>query len=538
MSQPPPTPLARVIVLGIDAASPELLERWIADGSLPNLAALVARGASSRLKGVEGFFIGSTWPSMYTGTNPAEHSVHYLLELVRGSYDLRPSADGAFVRRPAFWRALSEAGKRIAILDVPLTRLEPEMNGVQVVEWGGHDSIFGFRTFPSTLEADLLKRFGPHPVGASCDASNRSPTDYADFVARLELGAARKGAMTRYMLASGGWDLFMQVFTEGHCAGHQCWHLHDATHPAHNAADVLAAGNPIHRAYIAIDREIGSIAAMEPNAHVVVFSAHSMSHWYGAQFLLHDMLLKLGASVAKPVPPQSASQKLTSALRVVWRQLPHSVRTTIKRLRQHVAPPKPVVAPRPAFAADTLRSRCLVQPNGLAVGGIRLNLAGREPHGLLAPGAEAEDFIVWVSAALLDIVDERTGRPLVKAVTRSAALYQGEHLDLLPDLLVEWSDAVATGSTTIANGIHSRIRAVSPLIGVVEGANEFARTGEHRPSGWMVAAGPGISPGTLSSVPALIDLAPTLSAMLGVEDRNASGQLIGELLNLPDAHTT
>jgi len=502
----------------------------MADGSLPNLVALVARGASSRLKGVEGFFIGSTWPSMYTGTNPAEHGVHYLLELVRGTYALRESVHGDFVQRPAFWRALSDAGQRVAILDVPLTRLERELNGVQIVEWGGHDSLFGFRTRPPTLEREILERFGPHPVGSTCDATNRSPADYAEFAARLERGAASKGQLSRHILAQGGWDLFMQVFTEAHCAGHQCWHLHDTAHPAHDAAAVRAAGNPMRRAYIAIDREIGAIVETEPNAQVVVFSAHSMSHWYGAQFLLHDLLVKLGASVAKPTPRAAASAQVLGALRGVWRHLPTGVRAAIKRARIAFAPPTPVVAPRPAFAADVLRSRCFVHPNGLAVGGIRLNRIGREPNGLLTPGAETEEFVTWLSAALLDIVDERTGHALVKRVTRTATLYQGEHLDLLPDLLVEWSDATATGSTNIADGMNSRIRATSPLIGVVEGANEFGRTGEHRPSGWMVAAGPGITPGTLAMAPALVDLAPTLSAMLGVEDRNASGRVIGELL--------
>ncbi|MEO7999772.1 MAG: alkaline phosphatase family protein, partial [Gemmatimonadaceae bacterium] len=213
MSKSGSTSPTRVLVLGIDAASPVLLERWIADGTLPNIAALVKRGLSSRVQSVDGFFIGSTWPSGYTGTTPASHGVHYLLELVRGSYELRHSVDGAFVRRPAFWRALSDAGKRVAILDVPLTRLETDLNGVQIVEWGGHDSIYGFRTSPDSLAAEVLSRYGAHPVGSTCDAEGRTTADYGDFVRRLELGAERKGALSRELLAQGNWDLFMQVFT-------------------------------------------------------------------------------------------------------------------------------------------------------------------------------------------------------------------------------------------------------------------------------------------------------------------------------------
>lgn len=519
----------RVLVLGIDAASPVLLERWIADGTLPNLAALVQRGLSSRVRSVDGFFIGSTWPSVYTGTTPANHGVHYLLELQRGTYELRHSVDGAFVRRPAFWRALSDAGKRVAILDVPLSRLEQNLNGVQIVEWGGHDSIYGFSASPESLATHIHEQFGPHPVGSTCDAENRTTGDYADFVRRLELGAERKGVLSRELLSQGNWDLFMQVFTEGHCAGHQCWHMHDSAHPAHDAAAATAVGNPLRQAYAAIDREIGSLVAMAPNAHVVVFSGHGMGHWYGAQFLLHDILVKLGASVARPVAPPTLKSQAIGVARQVWRRLPQRIRSLIKQARSSVASTPKTVAHTPSISADVTRSRCLVHPNGLAVGGIRLNLIGREPGGLLTSGAEADTFVSWLRESLLAIVDTRTGKPIIRSVRRTSDLYTGENLDLLPDLLVEWSDEVATGSTNVAGGIGATVTVSSPLIGSISGVNDFGRTGEHRNQGWMVAAGPGITHGQFSSHPNVIDLAPTFAAMLGVTLANVDGKPIEQL---------
>jgi predicted AlkP superfamily phosphohydrolase/phosphomutase len=171
----------------------------------------------------------------------------------------------------------------------------------------------------------------------------------------------------------------------------------------------------------------------------------------------------------------------------------------------------------PGLDVDVARSRCFPHPNGLAVGGIRLNLAGREPLGVLQPGAETEAFISWLESALLEIIDERTNRPLVRRVLRTASLYSGEHLDELPDLLVEWSDETPTGSRQLANGTGAFVRATSPRIGTVEGFNEYARTGEHRPDGWMVATGPGIAAGSLATSPSLLDLAPTFAAILGVD---------------------
>ena len=138
----PPAP-ARLLLLGIDAANPALLERWAADGTLPNLAGLIARGTVANTRGISGFFVGSTWPSMYTATTPARHGVHYLLQLEPGSYRLHRVAEAAFVRRPAFWDVLSDAGRRGAILDVPLTRLSSDLHGVQVVECDGDRANLG-----------------------------------------------------------------------------------------------------------------------------------------------------------------------------------------------------------------------------------------------------------------------------------------------------------------------------------------------------------------------------------------------------------
>jgi predicted AlkP superfamily phosphohydrolase/phosphomutase len=523
---------ARVIVVGIDAASPALLDRWIDDGTLPHLAALTARGITARTRGVDGFFVGSTWPSLYTATTPARHGVHYLTQLRSGTYQLYETARESFVNTPPFWRALHAAGLRQAILDVPLTRLETVLNGVQVVEWGGHDALYGFRTFPPTLAVELEARHGRHPQLSSCDAANRSTADYRDFIERLELGIERKTTWTRELLSAGGWDLFMQVFTESHCVGHQCWHLHDHNHPAHDAAAAAALGDPLRRVYQAIDRAIGTIVAQAGDATVMVLSAHGMAHWYGAQFMLRDILVRLGAAVALPSPaslngPRARTGQLA---RAVLRRLPEPAqrlaRSTVQRLRGGGSDADAA----PTIPVDVTRSRCFPHANGLAVGGIRLNLAGREPDGVLQPGVEADAFVERLTDQLLAIIDERTGAPLIRSVRRTSDLYEGDQLEQLPDLLVEWSDTAPTGTTALAGGAAASVTARSRDLGVLVGTNDYGRTGEHRPGGWLVVAGPGITTARLSRDVSLLDVAPTIAALLGVTLTDVDGRPIRELI--------
>ena len=81
-------------------------------------------------------------------------------------------------------------------------------------------------------------------------------------------------------------------------------------------------------------------------------------------------------------------------------------------------------------------SRCFVVPNGLLVSGIRLNLVGREPAGIVKPGHEADRLFDDLSRELLAIRELPTGRPVVERVVRTADLYEGPNLDRLPDVLV------------------------------------------------------------------------------------------------------
>jgi predicted AlkP superfamily phosphohydrolase/phosphomutase len=508
-----------VLVLGIDAANPELLERWAREGTLPTLQKLFGRAAVASTRGIEGFFIGSTWPSFSTGVNPARHGVHYLAQLRSGSYDYERIAERPEAAEP-FWATAGRAGRRVAVLDVPLSRLAPELNGVQTVEWGGHDSLYGFRAHPAGLRRQIESEFGLHPQPGSCDGVRRTARDYEVFVDRLVRGATLKGRLTRTLLARGGWDLFVQVFTEAHCAGHQCWHLHDVAHPSHDVRLAAAVGDPLLRVYQAIDSAIGEILAEADDALVLLVVAHGMSHQYGAQFLLPEILGRL--RVASPPPPGPDPGLARAAVRLLRRRLPPGLRDRLAPVVHRVRP-GPASDGLPRLSVDPEHSLCFPVSNGLPVGGIRLNLRGREPAGRLEPGAEADRFSDRLAADLLAIRNLDTNRPLIRRVARTRELYRGDRIDELPDLLVEWADDGPLANTSTGPASAAVVRAASDEIGLLEGVNGWGRTGEHRPGGLIAAAGTGIAPAHLGEID-LLDVAPTILSLVGIEPRGLDGE--------------
>jgi len=525
----------KILFIAMDAGDKFLLQDWAADGTLPNLRTLFAKGLVGNVVGLEGFYEGSTWPSFYTGVAPARHGVHSLTQLKPGSYEFQHIAIGEFIKREPFWDHLSRAGRRLAILDIPLTGIFEKLNGIQLVEWGTHDSIYGFCTWPPQLKREVLARFGPYPLTRPCDSFGLDVKEIQHFRELLFQCITRKASLTNYFFEQENWDFFAQVFTEGHCIGHQYWHLHDSGHPGYTPKAKAIVGDPVRDTYIAIDAAIGTILSHVNSETTVVFLAsHRMAHYFGMQFLLPEILRRLG--VAQPMFGANSlgnsphrKEGFNALLRRIWRNAPHKIRDKlwpIRSLLRNWIDEHKGRSSETMYGLDLKVSKCFLLSNGDSVCGLRINLAGREPEGLVQPGADMDSLCDQLAQDFSEIVDLDTGLPIVKSVRRTAMLYQGEHLEYLPDLLIEWNDDKSLGG----NPRGSTIRVGSDKIGVVEGVYGGRRTGDHRADGMFVAMGPGIKPGRMERVVSIMDFAPTFTHLLGVELPDVDGKLITEIL--------
>src|SRR5689334_16439442 len=201
----------KVLFLGIDAGNRHLLEQWAAEGVLPNIARLLANGLRGRTSSLPGLYTGATWPSFQTGVNPARSGVYAWMQLAPGSYEPYRCLTGEALRREPFWTWMSRAGRKVTVLDIPLSGLTRDLHGVQLVEWGAHDAQYGFMTWPAALARDVEARFGRHPLREICNA-DRDTAAFVEFRDHLVRAVATKARMTRHFLRSTQWNFFAQVF--------------------------------------------------------------------------------------------------------------------------------------------------------------------------------------------------------------------------------------------------------------------------------------------------------------------------------------
>jgi predicted AlkP superfamily phosphohydrolase/phosphomutase len=507
-----------VIAVCIEVASPEIMAGWLDAALMPNLAALRDRGAWADLASLSELSSGSLWPTFTTGVGPGRHGQFFThMQLETGSYRVvKKYADGV-PQRP-FWAALADAGRSTAIVDVPQTRPLPGFSGVHVVGWGGEYPAWPQVSEPPQVMADILARFGPHPlaesrrIAARPDTAAKAQALHRDLVA----GATAKADLSANVLDRGSFDLFLTVFAEPHWAMHLFWDNLDPTHPQHDPVRARQHASLFAEILGQIDRFIGAARARRPDADLVVFSLSGMGPNYSGWHLLPEVLARLGLGAA-PAGPRKGRRQLPDLVRRMEALAPQDLLDRIKllfptrtwdRLARHVA----------FGRSGWSRCRAFCLPNDYS-GAIRINLAGREPQGRVAPGADYDAVCREITDALLALVDLETGRPAVREVVRSRDVFPGERADDLPDLIVKWpgdNPLQVVGSATLGE-----IRLPSPE----------RRCGAHRPTGFLLAAGPGITPGSRSGRVEIVDLAPTILHLLGLPvPAGLDGRILHELL--------
>ena len=488
----------RVLFIAADALDKDTVLAWAGDGTLPTFRRLLQEGAWGTTDNPPGLYVGAIWPSLWTSVGPDHHARYCYEQLVPGTYRTTRirSTD---VRAPAFWDSISAAGKRAAVIDVPKTHVVDGFNGIHVVDWGTHDPDFpGPWTWPRPLADELVARYGRDEVG-TCNAHGRA-REYEKLRAQLLARVERRKRMLLDLMAREEWDAFFAVFSESHCVGHQCWHLHDPSHVRHDAAQAARIGDPMRDVYVAIDAAIGEvIEAAGPGADVFVLASHGMRAHYDATFML-DAILRRIENPRAPLP----SHQTVSRARKLWKRTPRRVRALLAPFKGR--------ARAQLGMGDLAARRFFAIPNEDAYGGVRINLTGREPAGRVQPGAEFEEVCAKLEADLHALVNLDTGEPLVERVLHIRELYPGPYLNHLPDLVVEWNRRAPIS------------RVYSEKTGEISGEYSKCRTGDHVPHGLFAVTGPSVVPGPRETHVSVMDFGPTICERLGIPLRGVQGR--------------
>lgn len=484
-----------LIILGLDAGDPGLICHWARDGYLPTIDSIMKRGLWGTTGGPELVSEHGVWVSLFSGLSRGRHGFYYFRQLEPGTYNLR-DVTGLDIEAPPFWRQLLGSEKKVAIVDVPDIYPVPGLAGVQLNNWASHQGwvsrhpAFALSAEPAGLLAEIRRSFGAPSIVLEESRSNLRNDRH--IYRRLKEQIENKGALCRHLLARDAFDLIVLVFSESHTAGHQFWKYH---------RDGAAGGNDLRHAirdiYQEIDRQMGLVLAGLPEeANVFVVSSVGMEDDYPTSGLMDAFCRELGYQAAPAEPPLWLSALLRGR-----RLLPDSWRIALSGYLSR-STHEALLAKQFRNNTDWRRTAAFPIPS-FYTGFLRVNLRGREPEGIVEPGAEYNNLLARLEADFKKLVDPRTGSAAVRRLSRATDLFgSGPHL-WLPDLFVQWSS-----DRFMQRVIHPRVELVQRRPG-------FFRVSDHSDHGFVAVAGPSIEgPGALGDV-SVLDLAPTFMSLLG-----------------------
>src|SRR6266550_678743 len=108
--------MPRVLLIGWDGADWRILDPLLDKGALPNLQALIDKGAKGILKSTIPTHSWSAWPSFLTGVEPADHGVYDILETVPGTHKQFPVTYRSIKERTLI-PDLNAAGKKTLLIN-------------------------------------------------------------------------------------------------------------------------------------------------------------------------------------------------------------------------------------------------------------------------------------------------------------------------------------------------------------------------------------------------------------------------------------
>jgi predicted AlkP superfamily phosphohydrolase/phosphomutase len=489
----------KTVVIGLELGDGPLIHHWAQAGLLPQIRSMIDAGGWSWLETTADKLHISAWPSIYTGTSPGDHGVYFTFQPAPGVQGYRRFHQGLY-GQPTFWQLLDQAGRRCRVLDPPYSHPENGFGGTFIYDWGSWAHYLQPGSVPANAVREMEKHCGAYPLGMEANDLGLGPLDSASTAQRLLAAVDAKVKATCWLMGERDWDVVFSVFGETHVAGHYCWRDDlQSESGRQQTSDML-------QVYQAIDRGIAQIVkAAGDDAAVIIISGDGVGPNHAGWHLLPDVLSRLGhlASAADPrpqgEPPPQRSFDPVKALRDL---LPKDFRKNLARMLPTALRDK--LAQRVDTAdIDWQRTRAYWLPTDLE-GYIRVNLRGREPMGIVEPGAQYEAVLNDIEQGLRELRAPDTNEPIVRDVIRTDTAFPGERRPWLPDLIVSWhSQRPISG-------------ACSPRIGRVDKASPDPRTGTHRAPGFVLAGGAGIAPTRDGSAKHILDFAPTVLARMGV----------------------
>ncbi len=330
---------------------------------------------------------------------------------------------------------------------------------------------------PASFSADLYERLGPYRTLGWAEATwglNEDRIDEKVFMDDLYRAFDDRAQVILQRLDAKQWDLLVGVIESSDRVQHMMWRLIDPSHPMYDKALAAKYGDSIERVYRRCDEFVGEVMSrVDASTTILIVSDHGF-HSFRQSVNLNTWLVQQGYMTLQGQDPADKTlHDLFGGGGQFWENV------------------------------DWSRTRAYA----MGLGQIYLNLKGREGQGIVLPGADAKAVADAIAAALVALVDPKTGARMVDAVYKREDIYAGPYFENAAELQVGLADGYRVSWQTALGGSPPGI--VYP--------NMKKWSGDHGAFDYKSTAGTLISSRPLDAIESrIIDLAPTVLKYFGL----------------------
>ena len=369
---------------------------------------------------------------------------------------------------------------------------------------------------PPALYDEIRRAVGPYEI-TDFQELQIGPGWHEMALDKLLHAAHRRTEIAAYLLARESWDCFSVHFGESDTVAHHFWAFHDPSSPRYDESRAAHLSHAIHTIYQSLDVAVGELLARAgDHATVMIVSDHGSGGTGERVIHLNCWLAHQGWL---EFAPRRAADQATGWLKRLGMTLPTwlqewsfrgPMRGVVNRLESSSR-----------LGGIGWSKTCAFSEEVNTLPGIWLNLRGREPQGIVEPGAEREHLQDQILARLAKWRNPETGEAVVARAWRREELYHGPAVETAPDIVLEPALDCGYAYTFLRSPAPRGSgggQPGEPIRGLAAherlGAKGGSMNGSHRPDGVLILAGGGVRPGARLMGAHITDVAPTLLHLL------------------------
>lgn len=514
----------KTLIIGIDGGSPQLIEQW--KDELPNIHFLMDHGIFGKLESSIPPVSSPAWNCLVTGKNPGKIGIYdWIIFPFDKSHGFQ-LVNYTSQKSPALWDYLGDNGKKVIIMNIPITYPPVKVNGIMVCGLLTPPSPNATYTYPVEIKKELEKITNGYEIVPAAFVSEALLEKDPRAFLEEHLKIIRKHAKAAiHLMTHYEWDFCTIVFYATDTIQHRMWHFTDRSHPKYDQEKSAKLGDPIKAIYQEVDFAIGQLLEHIPaETNVIVLSDHGFGPLY-SHFLINEWLQQIGLLKVNGQKRAEVEMPIANVIKNFSKLIDNRLLIGSARFASKIIPMRlfETISDRFYYGKEKYENLHTIEDidwsktkaYGIGhMGNIFINLKGRDPAGIVDP-AEYEHLRDELIRKLGQITNPVNEGKLFEHIYRKEEIYHGDYLSWAPDIILANDDLRYVPKTSIGSN-HLWLE---PLL-----------TGEHQKDGIFLAYGPDIKIGKIIEGAKIYDIAPTSLFMFDIPIPNdMDGRVLSDI---------